>query len=477
MTHARGAVLVTAFSTLSVIPISCTSDKPSAGQQNPTCTSTQTLCKPDAGAGFGGPYCADLQADNANCGSCGSICTNGKVCSLGICTCATDETLCGAGTNGDAGADFYCANTKTDNANCGCCGNTCGPNQACRDGRCDDTTNFSFFVFADMHVVVDGTSNYNAFDQTAMQQMTQIDPHVMGAFSNGDLVDDPADGSWAHHDDYVAAPAGFQLNETCAASFGAQPRYFASVGDHDDTGGGWYPLWNQHLPAQQNLGQNGDDGIYFSVKYGNAFFVMLDSEHATPTQADAQTKWLKSTLEGAEAQAAQLKFIFFHQPVYPCDGHHSSLTAALPWVDLAEQHQVNVIFGSHTHVYTRTCPKRGGKCTADGTGIIFVETGALGGLPRAVDATDDFTASGMDAEGNPRTDAYNCLVGGDLKASHGSDRDFCHVRVDGCQATVNCYVVADGNTTPFDTWTVNGCACDPDAGQTCNAPTDGGTGN
>ena len=68
---------------------------------------------------------------------------------------------------------------------------------------------------------------------------------------------------------------------------------------------------------------------------------------------------------------------------------------------------------------------------------------------------------------DPGSDTYNCTVGGDLKAAHGSDNDFCHVRVDGCQATVNCYVVADGNATPFDTWTVNGCACDPDAGQTC----------
>jgi hypothetical protein len=39
----------------------------------------------------------------------------------------------------------------------------------------------------------------------------------------------------------------------------------------------------------------------------------------------------------------------------------------------------------------------------------------------------------------------------------GLENTFCHVRVDGCQATVNCYLVSDGNTTPFDSWTLNGC--------------------
>jgi hypothetical protein len=43
-------------------------------------------------------------------------------------------------------------------------------------------------------------------------------------------------------------------------------------------------------------------------------------------------------------------------------------------------------------------------------------------------------------------------------ASMGLASDFCHVRVDGCQAAVNCYLVGEGNTTPFDSFTLSGCA-------------------
>ncbi len=51
--------------------------------------------------------------------------------------------------------------------------------------------------------------------------------------------------------------------------------------------------------------------------------------------------------------------------------------------------------------------------------------------------------------------------------------DFCHVSVNSCLATVNCYIVAAGNTTPFDTWTVNGCVCGNnrvEPNETCDPP-------
>ncbi len=55
------------------------------------------------------------------------------------------------------------------------------------------------------------------------------------------------------------------------------------MGNHDDNPpGSWYTLWNQYLPAQQSLGHNGEDGIYYSVTYGSAVFFMLDSEHVSP---------------------------------------------------------------------------------------------------------------------------------------------------------------------------------------------------
>lgn len=98
-----------------------------------TCSSVCGAGEQFCAAGEGGAgYCADVQTDNANCGSCGNECGQGQACSGGKCVndCGQGQTLC----SGDGGA--YCANTQTDNANCGSCGNTCGLGLVCQGGTC-----------------------------------------------------------------------------------------------------------------------------------------------------------------------------------------------------------------------------------------------------------------------------------------------------------------------------------------------------
>lgn len=93
-----------------------------------TCGSGKNECDPDGGA----PYCADFKTDNVNCGSCGNACGAGTMCSGGTCS-----TTCGAGlTTCTTGASVSCANTQSDNANCGGCGNLCTGSQSCQAGVC-----------------------------------------------------------------------------------------------------------------------------------------------------------------------------------------------------------------------------------------------------------------------------------------------------------------------------------------------------
>jgi hypothetical protein len=100
-----------------------------------TCAPGQTYCADDGGGN--GPYCANTQTDNANCGSCGNTCSVGEVCSGGKCAVECGgvdgggEVLCMP----DAGSP-YCANTQTDQANCGSCGNACAAGQLCSGGVC-----------------------------------------------------------------------------------------------------------------------------------------------------------------------------------------------------------------------------------------------------------------------------------------------------------------------------------------------------
>jgi hypothetical protein len=73
----------------------------------------------------------NLLADAKNCGTCGTACTSGMVCSAGVCA-----SSCGSGLTNCTGA---CVNLQTDAANCGSCGFTCSlPNAvaSCTAGLC-----------------------------------------------------------------------------------------------------------------------------------------------------------------------------------------------------------------------------------------------------------------------------------------------------------------------------------------------------
>ncbi|MBI4705029.1 MAG: hypothetical protein HY744_28315, partial [Deltaproteobacteria bacterium] len=75
-----------------------------------------------------GSKCADLQADPANCGSCGKACAPGEACSAGACALA-----CGGGTTK---CGSKCADLQADPANCGSCGKACAQAEACSMGAC-----------------------------------------------------------------------------------------------------------------------------------------------------------------------------------------------------------------------------------------------------------------------------------------------------------------------------------------------------
>jgi hypothetical protein len=99
-----------------------------------TCTGGGSQCFPNGGT----PYCANLLTDNNNCGTCGTKCGALHTCDgTGHCasTCASGQSPCPAASAPNPTAP-YCAELQTDNANCGTCNHVCGTNQVCSSGTC-----------------------------------------------------------------------------------------------------------------------------------------------------------------------------------------------------------------------------------------------------------------------------------------------------------------------------------------------------
>jgi hypothetical protein len=78
-----------------------------------------------------GTECVDTRVDPSNCGSCGTVCAAGKICTSGSCkdNCPATQKACGG----------KCVDTTNDPQNCGACGMNCGSGKLCSGSQCVDS--------------------------------------------------------------------------------------------------------------------------------------------------------------------------------------------------------------------------------------------------------------------------------------------------------------------------------------------------
>jgi hypothetical protein len=113
---------------------SCSGTGTTGGSPTTTGGRTGTGGSGNAGTGnagnAGGPTCiSDLKSDNLNCGVCGNKCAALQACTAGVCTCAGSLQACTTG----------CTNLQSDVSNCGACGTACTSGLLCSQGKCSAT--------------------------------------------------------------------------------------------------------------------------------------------------------------------------------------------------------------------------------------------------------------------------------------------------------------------------------------------------
>jgi hypothetical protein len=106
------------------------------------------------------------------------------------------------------------------------------------------------------------------------------------------------------------------------------------------------------------LAKNGPEGVdaehAYSFTYGNALFVVLDSNR----RIEVQTPWLEKVL--AESKATW-KFAVFHHPAYASAPHRDNEEVREQWGAMFDKYHVDMALQGHDHAYLRTHPMKAGK--------------------------------------------------------------------------------------------------------------------
>jgi 3',5'-cyclic AMP phosphodiesterase CpdA len=172
--------------------------------------------------------------------------------------------------------------------------------------------------------------------------------------------------------------------------YAARTPYMAAVGNHEREAGQGFTQYDARLPVP-----NHPTGRWYAVRYANAVFIALDTEHACAevvtrdfvpgllTQScnggpqPDQYRFLEDTLKAARADAGVDWIVTYHHYPLWSDGRHgSNLAIRNTWGPLYDKYGVDLVLQGHDHVYERTKPIRGTNVTQVGTVYI---TGGTGG--------------------------------------------------------------------------------------------------
>ncbi len=154
-------------------------------------------------------------------------------------------------------------------------------------------------------------------------------------------------------------------------------------GNHEYQGGSPELYLQQFaLPEESPLGE-----LNYTLRYGNALFVMLDSNRPPNTQAE----WLEKQLVDTDAT---WKIVVYHHPAYSSGANRDNKSVRQIWGALFDKYHVDLALQGHDHAYLRTYPmKAEQKVGSPAEGTIYIV--AVSGTKFYEQGQFDYTEFGM----------------------------------------------------------------------------------
>lgn len=305
--------------------------------------------------------------------------------------------------------------------------------------RDEDTEEFTFVCFTDSQ---SKDSDSGKSFRSAWKSALTLFPETEIALHCGDIVESVNSGSWSN----MLDPSAEYLRRipTMVISGNHETSYAGTSGVKIQ-----YDHFYTDMPEQASV----VDGYFYSFNYGNAHFVMLNTnKQDAEGLSDEQLTWLKRDLE---QNTAKWTLVLMHHPMYSTgcnstDRWQDSMMLAMQaqLSPIFAEHGVDMVLAGHDHVYYCTYPIDG-ECTPltestseiiDGTvyytspkGVIYTTPGCTGSSSRSLYSDHDKSYYRQTAENMTAT--------------------FLTVKVRSDRLTVNfCAPSGYGTTSVYDSW-------------------------
>jgi uncharacterized repeat protein (TIGR02543 family) len=178
--------------------------------------------------------------------------------------------------------------------------------------------------------------------RSVLQSIATNTPDYKFLFNVGDIVEDGSSnvGLW----EIWKAACDAYLGGTGQTS--APPKYMSAVGNHEKFESGGIVNWRKYLFGQ--VGQFGNDGMYFTFDHEDARFILLDSE------IDADPVQQQFLLNALQNNPRKWLFAIWHKPIFDFGPKVYEGGIHQHWGVPLYQNGCDIFFTGHAHYYTRS---------------------------------------------------------------------------------------------------------------------------